>query len=199
MGKRVRRPRVFPIFRSESQARLLAHLLLTADDEARAVQEIASATSIPVSTVHRELDRLESAGIVRSGRFAAARTVRVNRQAPTYDELRSLVLKTYGPPQLVAARLAEVDGVDEAFLFGSWAARAADAEADFPRDLDVLVVGAPDALELDVAGLELAELLGQDVQITPVSADRWRRADSGFLKTVKSRPHVRLLPEGSDP
>ena len=195
MRQRVRRPRIFPIFRSESQARLLAHLVLTADGETRSIQEIASATKIPASTVHREIDRLESAGIVSSVRFATARIVRVNRESPTYDDLRSIVLKTYGPPELVAGRLSEIDGVEEAFMFGSWAARAAGEDASFPRDVDVLVVGAPDALELDVAAAELSELLGQDVQMTVVSVERWQRGDSGFLKTVKNRPHLRVLPD----
>jgi predicted nucleotidyltransferase len=121
----------------------------------------------------------------------------MNPSAPTYEELRSLVLKTYGPPQVISSRLRDVNGVEEAYLFGSWAARAAGSSAGF-NDIDVLVVGRPDRFELDVASLELTELLGHQVQMTVVSTERWREPDTGFLKTVKARPHVRIWPEDAD-
>lgn len=194
----MRKPRLFPVFRSEAQARILAHVFLASDGGGKSLQEIATATDVPVSTVHREVDRLEQHGVVTSTRFARARVVRANRQSPVFDELRSLVLKTYGPPQVIAAKLVVIPGITEAYIFGSWAALEA-GEPAAPIDVDVLIVGSPSALDVDTACAEASDLLGREVQPTVVSEERWRRAESGFLRTVSSRPLVQILPVQEHP
>lgn len=185
-------PRLFPIFRSEAQARILSHLFLA--DRGHSLREIATATALPLSTVHREVDRLEAAGVAATTRLGPARVVRPDDRSPVHDELRSLVLKTYGPPEILARSLERVEGIDEAFIFGSWAALLAGASQSEPGDVDVLVVGAPSSLAVDEACLEAERRLDREVNATTVGAERWQRLESGFLRTVSERPLLRILP-----
>ena len=189
---RTRTPTLFPVFRSEAQARILSHLFLARNGHS--LREVATATGLPLSTVHREVDRLERAGIATSRRLGGARMVAPDPASPVHDELRALVLKTYGPPEIVARALEPLEGIESAFIFGSWAARLSGLDGGQPGDVDVLVVGSPSALEVDEACLRASKPLDREVNATIVGAERWEKRESGFLRTVGERPLLRILP-----
>src|SRR5712671_5573705 len=92
-----RRSPHLPLFRSDAQARILAAIFLAGESGAH-VTELAKRTGLPVSTVHREIARLDEAGLLRSESVGRARVVRPDERSPYIDDVRSLVLKAYGPP-----------------------------------------------------------------------------------------------------
>jgi predicted nucleotidyltransferase len=191
------RPRadpLLPILRSEAQGRILATLFLSAPDEPLHVSALAERTGVPLSTVQREVDRLESSELVTSQRFAQARLVRANEAHPLADDLHSLLLKAYGPAAVLAERLDHVDKIEEAFIFGSWAARYEGQRGPPPADVDVLVIGTPAVNEVYDASARAEERLGRPVNPTIVSRDEWEARSSGFLRTLHERPLVRVLP-----
>jgi predicted nucleotidyltransferase len=183
---------LLPILRSEAQAKILATLFLAQHDEPLHVRLVADRAGVPFSTVQREIDRLEEAGLVRSQRFAQARVVRPNEDSPLADDLRRLLLKAYGPASVVAELLSRVPGVEEAYIFGSWAARYEGEVGPLPADVDVLVVGTPDLDAVYEAMADAEERLGREVQPTIVTPEDWRNARSGLLRTVRTRPLVPL-------
>jgi predicted nucleotidyltransferase len=101
--------------------------------------------------------------------------------------------KAFGPPQLLASALAEVGGIDRAFLYGSWAARnAGETGARQVGDIGVMVLGEPDREALFAATSGLESRLGRPVQVTIRSA-RWLEEGSGsFHDTVTERPLLEL-------
>lgn len=111
-----------PLFRSEHQLHLLGELFIYASD-ARSVSELSDVTGIPQATISREVARLEEAGLLRSSRRGRLRLVEADDRLPYHHELRALLLKTIGPVAVLAHKLAEVAGIDQALIFGSWAAR----------------------------------------------------------------------------
>jgi predicted nucleotidyltransferase len=168
----------------------LATLLLSEDT--LHVQAIADRTELPYSVVQREVDRLERANLVVSQRFAGSRVVRTNDRHPYYPELRALLIKAYGPRELLADLFENVRNIEESYLFGSWAARYLGEWGDAPADIDVLVVGEPDRPRIEELEAEAEDRLGRPVQITVVSPREWRRPTSGVIRTIKKRPLVRL-------
>lgn len=184
-------PLLLPIFRSAGQARLLARLFLP-NGEGAALTKLATDVGLAKSRVSDELNRLEQAGLVESERVGNARIVRPNVDSPYYPELRSLILKAFGPVSVLTKRLREVEGVDEAFLYGSWASRYLGHEGPPPGDVDVLVVGFPDVHRVRGAAREAARELGREVNSTVLSRDEWDHESSGFVRTVRDRPLVRL-------
>lgn len=140
----------------------------------------------------RETERLEDAGLIVSERVGNVRLVRPNSASPFYEELKSLLLKAFGPAQLLGRLLANVEGVQAAYLFGSWARLYAGEPSRAPGDLDVLVVGEPD-LEKLYERCQFAESrLGLEVNPTVVSPATWEDASSSFVRTVPSRPLVEI-------
>lgn len=188
---RTQPPRLLPIFRSRGQARLLARLFLPRGDDVP-LSRLADEIGVAKSRVSEELDRLEEAGIVVSERLGTSRIVRANPDSPFYSELRSLILKAFGPTTVLERRLASIDGIEQAFLYGSWASRYLGAEGDAPEDVDLLVVGSPDVAVVRRAARAASRELGRNVNPTILSPSEWEDARSGFVRTVRERPLLNL-------
>lgn len=185
-------PPLLPILRSQQQGEILA--LLLGDPELElSLTEIAARTGAPHPSVHREIERAESAGLVTSRKVGNTRLVRANTESPYFAGLADILTKAFGVPAVVAQALSGIAGIDEAYLYGSWAARHDGQTGPRPvGDIDVLILGTPDRDELYEA-LGVAERrLGRPVQATLREPD-WLRSGSGsFHDTVKDRPLIRL-------
>src|SRR3546814_9624265 len=67
------------------------------------------------------------------------RLVHANRSLPWAVDLQALLAKTVGVPALLGEVLAAVDGIDEVWIFGSWAERYIGHAGPPPADVDVAV------------------------------------------------------------
>ena len=85
-----------------------------------------------------------------------------------------------------------IAGIETALIYGSWASRYLGLPGEQAADIDLLIVGSPDVAEVRRAGRAATRDLGREVNATIVSAEEWARGESGFLRTLKSRPVVTL-------
>lgn len=72
---------MIPVFRSQHQAELLMWLLLHPEQEF-GVTEMAARLGVPLSTLHREVIRLDEAGLLRSRTQGRNRLIRANVDHP---------------------------------------------------------------------------------------------------------------------
>lgn len=185
------RSRLLPILRSETQARLLAALLLEPGREA-SISDLAREIGADPGNLHGEVTRLVDARILADRRVGRTRLLR-DAGSPYSAPLAELLLLAYGPKPLLESALRGIDGVDEAFIFGSWAARYEGVEGGIPHDVDVLVVGSPDRDEVYELVADVAQQLRRDVQVAFRTPSAWANtSNDAFLTTVRSRPLVRL-------
>src|SRR6266702_8194329 len=185
-------PSLLPILRSQQQGEILA-LLLGDPDLELSLTQIADQTGTPHPSVHREIERAERAGLVISRKLGNSRLVLANTDSPYYAGLADVLTKAFGVPAVLASALSTVDGIDAAYIYGSWAARHAGQPGQRPvGDIDLLILGEPDRDQLYAALSDAEERLGRPVQATIREAD-WLDAGSGaFHDTVTSRPLLRL-------
>ena len=184
-------PPLLPLLRSPLQAEVLTRLLLE-PERAMSLTELARLTGASVATVQREVERAEMAGIARSERVGPTRLVRADPSSPLYRPLADLLLVAFGPVPVVSTELDGIDGIEEAYLFGSWAARYSGELGAAPRDVDVLVVGDPDRDQVYDAVERAERRLHRPVQVTFRSVDEWANEEDPFVSTVRSRPLVRI-------
>jgi hypothetical protein len=184
-------PLTAPLFRSDGQARLLAELFLSGADELNLV-ELASRARLAYTSVHREVGRLVEAGLLVERRLGQARYVRPNPASPLTAPVRELLLVSAGPVPLLAAELQQIDGVQSAFLFGSFAARLRGQAGAAPRDIDVLVVGTPDPTAVYAACRRVGDQVGREVSATIMTPGELT-GHSGFLAGVRAQPTVPVL------
>lgn len=191
------RSRLLPVLRSPMLGELLAWLYLHPEQQ-YSVTELARRFRVSQSTVSREVDRLAEAELVLDERRGNLRLLRANVDSPLARPLGEVLALTYGPAAVLGELLAAVNGVDEAYVYGSWAARYAGEAGPPPRDIDVLIVGAADEDDLAEAARAAEHRLGREVNVHRVSARAWRAGTDPFLASVRARPihPIELLGEG---
>lgn len=177
-----------PFFRSPEQERLLGELFVFADGPI-SLSELSARAGTSLGGTHKEVERLESAGLVRSTTRGRNRLIEADPSSPVYQEVRSLLIKTLGPEPLLRSALADIDGIEDAFIYGSWA----DPSRPSPADIDVLVVGQPDVGAVYDAASAVEKVVGRPVNVTVRSPSEWADSDGAFEQAVKSGRRIDLL------
>lgn len=201
VNERTGSPTILPMLRSEGQARVMTAVFISAT-EPRSIAEIARDAGVTTRVALIEVDRLIDAGLVTEQRRGRARLITPNTANPAVAPLTTLLEVTFGPEPLIKDALHAVDGIQAAYIYGSWAERRTGTPGRPPGDIDVLIVGTADEDELETAVRPLARRLGRTVSITRVRPQRWvENADRGFLATIRSKPTITLIgtPIGTDP
>ena len=162
--------------RSKARQRLLAYYF-TNPAARHHLRELADRLSIDPSNLSRELRRLERDGLFRSEISGRQKYFRLHREYPLFSEVRSIVAKTIGAVPLIAQTVKAIGGIEEAYLYGSFARNQQDAASD----IDVLVIGAPRGDALAEAMRQLERRLGREVNYTVLSRHEFesRRARRG--------------------
>jgi DNA-binding transcriptional ArsR family regulator len=184
-------PPLLPIFRSDGQARLLARLYLR-PERTTTLSALADELDLSHTTVSREADKLVRAGLIHSDRIGNQRHLRRNEDSVFFPALRDLLHRAFGPVPELERKLREVNGIEHAFIFGSWAARFLGEPGEAPNDLDVLTVGSPRRSVLAQIGRDLERQLGCEVNLTIVPTKEWEAKTSGFLRSVARGPLIEL-------
>ncbi|MDQ2846795.1 MAG: nucleotidyltransferase domain-containing protein, partial [Actinomycetota bacterium] len=82
-----------------------------------------------------------------------------NTSGTLYQPLTDLMAVTYGPEPVLRELLSNIPGIQEAHIYGSWAARRSGEPGPTPRDIDVIVIGnTPTHVLDDVAEQAEADL-----------------------------------------
>lgn len=189
-------PALLPLLRSRAQGDIIAWVMLH-PDQAFSLTEIATEVGVSAATVTREVDRLAQAGLVQQTRRGNTRMVRADTDNAVYAPLAQLMALTFGPVQVLREQLATVEGIREAYVYGSWAARYAERPGPVPGDIDVLVVGSADPDVLDEVATRTGQRLGREVNIRRMRPAVWDTGDDDpFKATVRSRPLIPLVGGG---
>jgi hypothetical protein len=187
----INRSMLAPVLRSETQARLLAALLLRTGREA-SLADLARETQTDAGNLHAEVERLVKAGILSDRRIGRTRLIRA-ADSPLAEPLARLLMVGYGPKIAVSEALRGIPKIARVFIAGSWAARYQGVAGEFPHDIDVVVVGSPDRDEVaEAVEQAVSTVTGQHAQVIFRSEDAWARAADSFTKTVKSSPLVEV-------
>lgn len=188
----IQAPALSPLFRSDAQGEILARLFLNAD-RSFTIAELARAAKSPYASAHREVSRIVQMGLASTEKRGQSVEVRVRADTPAFRPLAELLALTYGPAVVIPQHLSGISGIDQAFIYGSWAARRAGEPGDAPADIDVLLVGNPPRGAVNEAARLAGTSLGREVNVRIVSAAAWEASGTDpFLRTLTERPIVSL-------
>lgn len=184
-------PALLPVFRSRLQGEVLA-LVLADPGVEWTVDDLASRTGQPYQTVGSEVRRLQDAELVLVRSVGRTKLVRANEGSPYFRPLAQLAVMSFGPPLVVGEEFGTLAGVSQVFIYGSWAARYEGESGPAPRDVDVLLVGAPDRDHSYEAARRAEERLGREVNVTIRNAQQWQSADDGFTRQLRCSPLLEI-------
>jgi len=175
------------------QQRVLAALFGT-PERSYYGNELMRLTGSGKGALQRELDRLERSGLVTARRIGNQKHYQANAQAPIFEELRGIVLKTFGAADVLRSALEPLARrIAAAFIYGSIAARTDTSRSD----IDLLVLSEDAGYQDLIKALGPAERkLGRKVNPTVYSRGelaRKRAERDGFLPRVLAGPKIFLI------
>ena len=177
--------------RSKSRQRLLV-FYFTNPTARLHLRDLAKRLRIDPSNLSKELERMERDGLFRSEISGRQKYFQLDRTYPLFREVRSIVAKTIGAIPMMGESLRRIEGIEEAWLYGSFARNQQDAASD----IDVLVIGAPSG-ELIAEGVrKLERQLGREINYTVMTRKEFnsRRARKDvFIENVWHNKRVSLV------
>ena len=177
--------------RSKARQRLLAYYFANPTTKLH-LRDLAERLNIDPSNLSKELARLEREGLFRSDISGRQKYFQLNREYPLLPEVRGIVSKTIGASSLIAQSLKKIQGIEEAYLYGSFASNQQDAASD----IDVLVIGTPRDEVLAEAMRKIERQLGREVSYTVLARkefDSRRNRKDAFLENVWRNKRVPLV------
>ena len=165
-------------------------------DEAFYLRELARSADISASSLQRDLAALTHAGVIERTARGHQVYFRANHACPIYEELRGLVVKTFGVTEILTVALHPLAGkIDAAFIYGS----VARGEERAGSDIDLFIIGSATFAQVVQAVTPAQGKLGREINPTVyprVEFVQTARDKSHFVDTVLSGRKLFLI--GSD-
>jgi len=140
----------------------------------------------------RKLKEFEKEGILKSERKGNLKFYSLNKNYPLYREYRNIVLKTVGLEAKLRKILSEEKGVEEAYIYGSYASNRMDASSD----IDLLVIGSHSVLSLQRKISKLEKEVDREINVVNMDEKEYRKrlkSKDPFLQSVFSRKFIKLI------
>jgi hypothetical protein len=180
-----------PLLKSDTQGLILAELFMN-PDELFSISHLADFAGTSLPTAMREVDRLLDGQLVIQKSVGRARFIQANKLHLLFDSVSQIVAFSYGPAAVLPPLLLGLDGIDNAFLFGVWAARLSRQTSATPKEVDLLLIGNVSRIEASRAAAKAEELLGREVNVQFATSLEWQRGESTFVQEVQGNPLVEL-------
>ncbi len=161
------------------------------------VRQLAAALGADSTNVSRELARMEGKGLLRAEVEGRQRYYSLNREYPYLKPLFEMLGGSIGLEPTLRDALRKVEGIKSAWLYGSFAKSEADAQSD----IDVLVVGRPDATKLAAEVRKAEQALRREINYTVLTSGELKRrfaAGDAFVADVWNGKRARLIGDEND-
>jgi predicted nucleotidyltransferase len=179
------------LFSSRVRAKILSELFQS-PGEPRNAHELAQSMGEHYSAVWKELVKLEKIGILSSRPHGNSKEYQINPQCPIVNELRSIVIKTEGVGKVIKSTLKELNTVQEAFIFGSYAS----GEADERSDIDLMIIGDVDLEKLSPTISKLEKEINRPINYVIYSNEDWNNKEKekdSFWVNVNESPKINII------
>ena len=178
---------------TKAQQKLLA-LFFGQPDKSFYLNEVVRLADMGKGAITRELARLCESGLLVVSKQGNQNHYQANKASPIFNELASIVIKTFGVAGVLQAALTTLlPQLEQAFVYGSFAKSEDHADSD----VDVMLVGDDLSYSEIMQLLEPAEVqLQRSVNPTVYSPAEFagRLVDGqNFLTKVMAQPRIDLL------
>jgi predicted nucleotidyltransferase len=138
---------------------MLLDVFMSSPDSRLYAREISRKIRADATNVCRELNKLESIGLLISERQGPLKYYSTNRNFFLFPELKAMIFKTTGVLGALRNKLENIPGIEIAFVYGSYASGTETKDSD----IDVLIIGRPNISSLNDALEALEARLDREV------------------------------------
>lgn len=178
---------------SKTQRQVLG-LLFGNPEQSYYANEIVRFAGVGIGSVQRELEKLAQAGLLTITHIGNQKHYQANKHAPIFEELRGIVLKTFGLADVLrAAFVGFADKIDVAFIYGSVAKSSDTANSD----IDLMILAEELAYAEVLSQLESAEaIIGRRINPTIYKPEDFKRKvaeGNAFLNRILEQSKILLV------
>ena len=177
--------------RSEITRKLLNYFFINPQENLY-VNELSRKLDLDKRNLVKKLKELEKDGIMKRQIRGNIKLYSINKSYPLYEEYKKIILKTIGVEDKLRRILTEVEGIKEAYIYGSYAKN----KMDIHSDIDLLIIGDH---KISLLQKNLSKLQREiDREINSVSMDelefkkRVKKRDP-FISEVLKNKHIQLI------
>ncbi|MBN1687527.1 MAG: nucleotidyltransferase domain-containing protein [Candidatus Omnitrophica bacterium] len=176
--------------RSKITRAVLSYLMLH-DHAELYVQEMARRLCLDDSNLAKKLVELEKDGLLRSRSRGRERYYSLDPKFPLLKEYRQIVLKTVGLEAVLKNVLSEIKGLEEAYLYGSYARDRMDSASD----VDLLAVGSHSTIDLQKALAKVQKTTDREINLVSMSRQEYdrRKKEDSFIRSLQKTKKVKLV------
>lgn len=116
----------------------------------------------------------------------------LNKEYPLFKEIKGMVLKTYGIESLLKDSLKKIQGIEEAYIIGSYARN----RIDVTSDIDVLVIGQADTLKLNKEIAKIQKDINREINLINITRKELKEKminKDPFIKNVFKNKKIKLI------
>jgi predicted nucleotidyltransferase len=134
------------------------------------LKEIADILEIDNGNLSRYLNSLSQEGVLKTETEGRQKYFSLNTSYPLLKELKKIIAPSVKPEYLLANVLAQIEGLESAYIFGSY------VSGDFNKnsDIDLLLVGRHDLIDVRERLLPIQRSLGREINIVDYSPQEYR-------------------------
>lgn len=176
--------------RSKIAQKLLEYLFLHQEANLY-VNEMCRRFGVDRGNLVKKLKEFEKEGILTSEWRGNQRYYSLNHSFPLIREYQRIFSKTVGLEESLKKVIGEVTGIKRAVLFGSYA----EDRMDLSSDIDLLVVGDHDTLELQKKISQFQKTIDREINVVSMGTkeyERKQKADA-LLRSIRHKKSIPLV------
>jgi len=176
--------------RSKIAQKILGYYLLNPQKE-HYINELAKMLAVDPGNLYRKLKELEEEGILVSDTRGREKYYKINNRYSLLKEVKKSYEFKYGIENLIKEKLAQLKGLEEAYIFGSYAKNSLNSESD----VDLLLIGSHSSLEALRKILPIQKSVGREINIIDLTRKEFesrKKKKDEFMENIFSGKTIKL-------
>lgn len=177
--------------RSKTEQALISYFLINPAQE-HYINELAALLSLDPSNTHKKLTALEAQGFLTSRTQGKVKFFRLNKQYRLLPELKKTFNSRYGLAEQLKKELAQVPGIEQAYIFGSFAQNKMNKDSD----IDLLIVGTHSIMQAQKRISPIQNQIGREINVidmSPAEFKQRQKRNDAFILNVLSNKNIKLV------
>ncbi len=177
--------------KSEVTKKLLNYFFIN-PHESLYVNELSRKLQLDKRNLVKKIRELEKEGLLKSQKRGNLKLYSINKSYPLYKEYKKIILKTIGFEDKLKKTMKEIDGVEEAYIYGSYAKDKMDVHSD----IDLLVIGSHDVVLLQRKLNKLQKEMDREISTVNMDEREFKKrikSRDPFILGILKRKHIKII------
>lgn len=156
------------------------------------VNEIARRFNIDKRNLVRKLKELEKEGLFVTKLFGNQRYYSLNKKYSLYKEYRNIFMKTVGIEEKLRLALSNIEGIKEAYIYGSYARDNMDAFSD----IDIIIIGSHDTIMIQKEISKLQKDVDREINVINIGLkefDDKKKNRDPFVSGIFKNKYIKII------